>query len=132
MTASKRFKILCWIVITYYLVESIFLWQTLILLPVSILLLFFIKTIDARLENLEIDHDAKIKELVTAENLTRKYVTKLTDQSKLLTSKLTAYENSTGKINRKLHRSIGDRLRVDHERNKEINKGIRSNDGKSD
>ena len=116
MPSSKRFKILLCTILTNHLIAGVILWKTIFLLPVSLLLLVCIRMLDIRLEELESDHYQKVKELVDAENLTRKYVTKLTDQVKIISKKLNQHENSIGKIDRRLHRHDGSKFQVDNGR----------------
>ena len=114
MHSSKRFKVLFFILLMNHVIASFFIVQSLLMLPITFILLFYNRTLDMRLESLEAAHDTKIKELVSAENSTRKCVSKLTDQIKLLVKKMTSYENSTGKLNRKLHNSISGGFSVDN------------------
>lgn len=132
MSSLKRFKVLLLIILSFHVILSITFPSTLLLIPITLLLLLYNRSLDIRLEFMEQDFKQKIKELVDAENLTRTYVTKLTDQSKILTKKITTYENSTGKLNRKLHRCIGDRLRMDYERDKKHDSRIGPTDVKGE
>lgn len=85
---------------------------TILLLPISVALLFYVRKVDMERAALDVDTDKKIKELVDAENTTRRYITKLTEQVKTITRKSTQHADAITKIHTRLSRNDQGKQRV--------------------